>query len=238
MSKLNLNNVNIDEFKTEETTNGLDLGKIDLNKESGVPEFAVKSNPEKVKQFMKTVATSEYQKTLQPHQTLSAEAVSPANKEAAQVETAKYVDKMVEQANENVSQFVEAQEIFEDVRDQLVATGRVSHQNASVMALKFYDSPFHATHEERVATKMALKMDLSIMISNAIDQKGWSQKEASEALGVPRSRISELKNNKIELFTIDAMFDMLDKFGFEAKMTSPSITEAKIVITQQLVVRT
>ncbi|MBF4339110.1 transcriptional regulator, partial [Vibrio anguillarum] len=37
------------------------------------------------------------------------------------------------------------------------------------MALKFYDSPFHATHEERVATKMALKMDLSIMISNAID---------------------------------------------------------------------
>lgn len=31
MSKLNLNNVNIDEFKTEETTNGLDLGKIDLN---------------------------------------------------------------------------------------------------------------------------------------------------------------------------------------------------------------
>lgn len=102
------------------------------------------------------------------------------------------------------------------------------------MALKFYDSPFHATHEERVATKMALKMDLSIMISNAIDQKGWSQKEASEALGVSRSRISELKNNKIELFTIDAMFDMLDKFGFEAKMTNPSLTEARIVITQQL----
>ena len=102
------------------------------------------------------------------------------------------------------------------------------------MALKFYDSPFHATHEEKVATKMALKMDLSIMISEAIDKKGWTQVKAAEVFGVARSRVSELKNHKIELFTIDAMFDMLDKFGFEAKLTAPSLTEANIVITKPL----
>ena len=36
------------------------------------------------------------------------------------------------------------------------------------MTLKFYDSPFHVTHDEEVATKMALKMDLSILITSAI----------------------------------------------------------------------
>ncbi|ASI93395.1 helix-turn-helix domain-containing protein [Vibrio mediterranei] len=102
------------------------------------------------------------------------------------------------------------------------------------MALKFYDSPFHVTHDEKVATKMALKMDLSIMISEAIDKKGWTQQEAADFLGVARSRVSELKNHKIELFTIDAMFDMLDKFGFRTKTTNPSLTEATIVIAQPL----
>nr|WP_275938592.1 XRE family transcriptional regulator [Pectobacterium brasiliense] len=56
-------------------------------------------------------------------------------------------------------------------------------------------------------------------------EKGWTQKEAAEKLGISQSRVSELKNAKIELFTIDAMFDMLDALGFpredvDAKPTS------------------
>ena len=31
------------------------------------------------------------------------------------------------------------------------------------MALKFYDSPFHVTHDNETASKMATEMDLSIM---------------------------------------------------------------------------
>lgn len=100
------------------------------------------------------------------------------------------------------------------------------------MAIKFYDSPFHVTHIEEVATKMALKMDLSIMISNAILTKDWTQKEAAKHLQVTQSRISDLKNSKIEKFTIDAMFDMLDKFGFRTKLNSPSLDEANILISK------
>ncbi len=102
------------------------------------------------------------------------------------------------------------------------------------MALKFYDSPFHVTHTEEIATKMALKMDLSIMISNAISAKGWTQKEAAEHLQVTQSRISDLKNNKIDKFTIDTMFDMLDKFGFKAKLNSSSLNEANIFISKAI----
>ncbi|HCE3705908.1 TPA: XRE family transcriptional regulator [Vibrio parahaemolyticus] len=100
------------------------------------------------------------------------------------------------------------------------------------MALKFYDSPFHVTHTEEIATKMALKMDLSIMITKAISKKGWTQKEAAEHLGLTQSRVSDLKNSKIEKFTIDAMIDILDKFGFRAKLTEPNLDEANILISK------
>ena len=102
------------------------------------------------------------------------------------------------------------------------------------MALKYFDSPFHATHSEEVATKMALKMDLSILIAGAIAKNGWTQKQAAAHLQVTQSRISDLKNNKIEKFTIDAMFDMLDKIGFRAKLNHPSDDEANISITKTL----
>jgi predicted XRE-type DNA-binding protein len=102
------------------------------------------------------------------------------------------------------------------------------------MTLKFYDSPFHVTHEEKVASKMAMKMDLSIMISNLIDSKKWTQSYAAEMLGVKQSRISDLVNGKIEKFTLDAMFDMLDKLGFRSKWTMPSLSEASIVITKSI----
>ena len=78
------------------------------------------------------------------------------------------------------------------------------------MALKFYDSPFHVTHDSEAASKMAMKMDLSIMLSSLIKEQGWTQKEAAERMRIQQSRVSDLKNAKIEKFTIDAMYDMLD----------------------------
>ena len=100
------------------------------------------------------------------------------------------------------------------------------------MALKFHESPFHVTHDAVTASKMAMKMDLSIMIMNLIKEKGWTQKEAAEKLGINQSRVSELKNAKIELFTLDAMFDMLDTLGFRAKMSMPGLDQASIAITK------
>jgi len=100
------------------------------------------------------------------------------------------------------------------------------------MALKFHESPFHVTYDAETASKMAMKMDLSIMIMNLIKAQGWTQKEAAEKLGINQSRVSELKNAKIELFTLDAMFDMLDTLGFRAKMSMTSLEQASIAITR------
>lgn len=100
------------------------------------------------------------------------------------------------------------------------------------MALKFYDSPFHVTHNDEKASKMAMKVDLSIMLTGLIQEKGWTQQEAAEKLGVQQSRVSELKNAKIEKFTIDAMFDMLDSLGFRVHMSMPSLDKASIAISK------
>ncbi|WP_336332345.1 helix-turn-helix transcriptional regulator [Pseudomonas putida] len=103
------------------------------------------------------------------------------------------------------------------------------------MALQFHESPFHATHDAEAASKMALKMDLSIFITDCIKKMGLKQHDAALRLNVTQSRISELANGKIEKFTLDAMMDMLDKLGFRTSLTLPSNdtgSPPQIVITQ------
>ena len=104
------------------------------------------------------------------------------------------------------------------------------------MALQFFESPFHATHDAETASKMAVKMDLSIFITDCIKKMGLKQSEAAERLNIAQSRVSELATGKIEKFTIDAMMDMLDKLGFRVNFILPGTIagdEAQIVISQR-----
>jgi predicted XRE-type DNA-binding protein len=103
------------------------------------------------------------------------------------------------------------------------------------MALKFYESPFHVNHDEETASKMVMKMDLSIMLSRLIQSKQWTQAQAAEQLEVTQSRISDLVNGKIEKFTIDALFDMLDKLGFQISWSMPSLQKATVDIKAKTV---
>ena len=107
---------------------------------------------------------------------------------------------------------------------------------SSTVSLKLYDSPFHVTHNTEVANKMAMKMDLSIMLSKLIKDEGWTQGQAAEFLGVSQSRISDLKNARIEKFTIDTMMDMLEKLGFKIQFTMPNLEQASISIEKEKVV--
>lgn len=100
------------------------------------------------------------------------------------------------------------------------------------MALKFYDSPFHVNHDEGTASKMAMKMDLSILLINLIKKQKLNQTVAAEILDVHQSRISDLANGKIEKFTIDTMFDMLDKLGYRTRFDTSSPQGATIVISK------
>ena len=101
------------------------------------------------------------------------------------------------------------------------------------MALKFYESPFHATETPEVASKSVLKADLTIMIRDIIEHQGWTQKEAAERLAVSQPRISNVVNGKIDKFTLDQLFSMLDKLGFRAEFTFGNLEEASIKIQKE-----
>lgn len=90
------------------------------------------------------------------------------------------------------------------------------------MAIQFFESPFHVTHDDEVASKMALKMELSMFITDCLKSLNLKQSEAAARLGIAQSRVSELATGKIEKFTIDAMMDMLDKLGFRSTFSRSS----------------
>ena len=98
------------------------------------------------------------------------------------------------------------------------------------MSIKFYESPFHAIKEPEVASKSVLKADLTIMIRDIIENKGWTQKEAAERLAVTQPRVSDIVNGKIDKFTLDMLFSMLDKLGFKTEFTFSSLESASIKI--------
>jgi predicted XRE-type DNA-binding protein len=101
------------------------------------------------------------------------------------------------------------------------------------MTIKFYESPFHVIEEPEVASKFVLKADLTIMIRDIIENRGLTQKEAAEKLSVTQPRVSDIVNGKIDKFTLDMLFSMLDKLGFRTEFTFSSLESASIQIQKK-----
>lgn len=100
------------------------------------------------------------------------------------------------------------------------------------MSVEYYDSPFHVTHDKKVATNKALKADVCIFISRFIKDKGWTQERAAEVLGTSQPRISDIKQLKIDNFTLDALFEYLDALNFNTTFSCVSVKKASISITK------
>jgi len=88
-----------------------------------------------VADFAADFVGSEHFEALRPHMTLSADTVSPFRAESEKEATENYTRRLVEEANENVSEYAENQAIFTNTVDQLVATGQVNKKAAKQMAL-------------------------------------------------------------------------------------------------------
>jgi len=87
-----------------------------------------------VAEFATEMAGTEHFTQLRDSMTLSDQTIAPFRQEQVQQETQGYIRTLLDEAQENVSQYVEAQELYTRVRDQLLDSGQVNAQNASVMA--------------------------------------------------------------------------------------------------------
>lgn len=70
-----------------------------------------------------------------------------------------------------------------------------------------------ALKKRETSFSFPLREALMIQISQIIEEKGWTQKQAAEFLGVTQPRISDLARARVENFTIDLLVDWLGVLG-------------------------
>lgn len=69
------------------------------------------------------------------------------------------------------------------------------------------------------AENMRLRSRLMIELTARITEQGWTQTEAAQRLGVTQPRISDLMRGKVQLFSLDALVNMVGAAGMHVEVT-------------------
>ena len=69
------------------------------------------------------------------------------------------------------------------------------------------------------AENLKLRSDLMIRIEKYVKQSGMTQAEAARELGITQPRLNQLLKGKIQLFSLDALVNMLANAGMRVKMS-------------------
>jgi predicted XRE-type DNA-binding protein len=71
-------------------------------------------------------------------------------------------------------------------------------------------------HEE--AEHLLVRADLMIQVQKLITSRRLKQKAAAKILGVTQPRVSDLLRGRIDLFSTDALIDLLARLGAEVRL--------------------
>ena len=69
------------------------------------------------------------------------------------------------------------------------------------------------------AEHLLLRADLMIQVQKLIASRRLKQRGASKMLGVTQPRVSDLLHGRIDLFSTDALIDMLARLGATVRLT-------------------
>lgn len=84
-------------------------------------------------------------------------------------------------------------------------------------------------HPERVMARAQIMS----RIAEIIKERGLTQKEAAELLGIPQSKVSCLVNGKLSMFSLDFLFEMLNALDRNVEIIiTPKAKRAKFATTQ------
>ena len=79
------------------------------------------------------------------------------------------------------------------------------------------------------AEHLRIRSDLMIQLQKLIESRGLKQAEAAKILRVTQPRVSELLRGRIDLFSTDALIDMLALFGVRVRFVlKPSRRRLKV----------
>lgn len=86
-------------------------------------------------------------------------------------------------------------------------------------------------HPERVMARAQIMS----RIAEIIKDRGLTQKEASELLGLPQSKVSCLMNGKLSMFSLDYLFEILNALDRDVEIIiKPKTKNEKIATTNVL----
>ncbi|MGB7489981.1 MAG: helix-turn-helix transcriptional regulator [Thermoanaerobaculia bacterium] len=92
------------------------------------------------------------------------------------------------------------------------------------MATKFRESKRNVFRDlgfdVDASENLQIRSDLMIELSELIRNKGWTQAQAAELMGVSQPRISDLVRGKIDRFSIDSLIAMLGSAGVKVRITT------------------
>ena len=69
------------------------------------------------------------------------------------------------------------------------------------------------------AEHLLVRSDLMIQVQKIIASRGLKQKAAAKILGVTQPRVSDLLRGRIDLFSTDALIDLLARLGAQVRLT-------------------
>ena len=69
------------------------------------------------------------------------------------------------------------------------------------------------------AEHLLVRADLMIQVQKLIESHGLKQRTAAKILGVTQPRVSDLLRGRIDLFSTDALIDMLARLGATVCLT-------------------
>jgi predicted XRE-type DNA-binding protein len=82
-----------------------------------------------------------------------------------------------------------------------------------------FESIWDAIEDDPVEReRMKVLSQLMMTLDRHIKKQGWTQAEAAKQLGVTQPRISDLMRGKINLFSIDSLFELLAKAGIHMEL--------------------
>lgn len=68
------------------------------------------------------------------------------------------------------------------------------------------------------ADERMLKAQLAVQIRHFIEEKGWTQTEAAEAVGLDQPKVSNLLRGRLAGFSVDRLLSILNRLGHNVEV--------------------
>lgn len=68
------------------------------------------------------------------------------------------------------------------------------------------------------ADERMLKAQLAVQIRRFIEEKGWTQTEAAEAVGLDQPKVSHLLRGRLAGFSVDRLLSILNRLGHSVEV--------------------